>query len=101
MSITIQHAADAGRFARGNEIASKPEIAHQMFTDRMEKELRQQGEQVNKANEAEQNQLNPERQGHGGGYQRKGKNKKNEKDEKKPPPKTISRFSEGLLDVKI
>jgi hypothetical protein len=42
-----------------------------MFADRLEKQIRQQEQQVMKSAEAEQADVNPDRQGHGGGYKPK------------------------------
>ena len=69
MTLTIQHAADAHRAGSSDSGAARPEVASQMFADRLEKQARLQEQQVQSANATEQNAVNPDGRGHGGGYQ--------------------------------
>ena len=81
MTLTIQHAADAHRAGTSDSGAARPEVASQMFADRLEKQARLQQQQVQNTNQSEHNALDPEREGRGGAYQqnRKRKSKKPEK----------------------
>jgi len=98
MTLTIQHAADANRAGRGDANAARPEVASQMFADRMEKQLKMQEKQVNQANESEKQDVNPDRNGHGGGYQsnRKPRQKKASSTGVKSKP-----TGESMYDIRI
>ena len=99
MSITVQHAADAQR-ATSEGQGARPEIAHQQFADRLEKQARLQEQQVIKSNQSEKNDVNPDRQGFGGGYQPRRKTKKQQEKEKASKSQS-NRVTESLYDIKI
>ncbi|MCL2048948.1 MAG: hypothetical protein FWG87_09490 [Defluviitaleaceae bacterium] len=95
VTITIQNSGDAGRVGQTN--AARPEIAAQMFADRLEKQVKQQEQQVAKTQNADNPDVDPDRQGHGGGY--KPKHKRTKPEEKpKPKPKATG---ESLYDIMI
>jgi len=94
MAITVQHAADVARSATNQ---ARPEVAHQQFTDRLEKQVEMQKKQVQNSNEAEKNNVNPDQKGNGGGYQPRKKT-----DKKKPEAAKKQSFkSESMYDIMI
>ena len=97
MNLSIQHAADAAR-ASTNQAAARPEVAQQQFTDRLEKQVKMQEKQVQNANEAEKNDVNPDRKGFGGGYQPNKKKQGQKKTEAKPAKKF---HGESMYDIRI
>ena len=97
MAITVQYAADAAR-ASTNQTAARPEVAQQQFTERLEKQVKMQEKQVQNANEAEKNEVNPDRKGHGGGYQPRKKPGQKKPEAKQSKPKF---HSESMYDIKI
>ncbi|MCL2456512.1 MAG: hypothetical protein FWD19_03065 [Defluviitaleaceae bacterium] len=96
MTLTIQNSGEAHR-AGLNGAQTRPEITAQMFADRLEKQVRQQEQQVIKSPETEDVDVNPDRQGHGGGYKPKHQRTKTEE---KPKPKSKS-TGESLYDITI
>lgn len=98
LTVTIQGAAEAQRAGMQGNQAGRPEVAGQMFAERLEKQVRQQEQQVAQANEADKPDVNPDRKGHGGGYQPNRKQKKTEP----PKPKTSKPLlGESMYDIKI
>lgn len=93
MAITVQHAADA---ARAGATQSRPEVAQQQFTERLDKQLKMQEQQVQQTNEADKNAVNADAKGHGGGYQPKKK-----QGQKKEAAKTETKRHQGesLYDI--
>ena len=100
MTLTIQHAADAHRAGTSDSGSARPEVASQMFADRLEKQARLQEQQVQNTNAAEKNDVNPDRQGHGKGYQpnRKKNAKRPEKGKFAGDRDTIR---ESMFDIKV
>jgi len=98
MTLTIQGAAEAHRAGAQGAQAARPEVASQMFADRLEKQTRLQEQQVTQAAEAEKGGVNPDRQGHGGGYQPKKKPMQKKAEPSKPAAKAPG---ESLYDIKI
>ena len=95
MAITVQHAADAAR-AGTNQAQGRPEVAQQQFTDRLEKQVKMQEKQVQSTNESENSNVNPDRQGHGGGYQpNKKKGQKKQETTRRNLPK------ESMYDIRV
>jgi len=98
MTLTIQHAADAHRAGAGDANAARPEVASQMYAERMEKQVKAQEQQVNQPNQSEKSGVQPDRQGHGGGY------KPNRKPGQKKDTKTTTakkNLGESLFDIKV
>jgi hypothetical protein len=99
MTLTIQGAADAQRAGAQGAQAARPEVASQMFADRLEKQVQQQQQQVMQSNVAEKADVQPDRQGHGGGYQ---PNRKPAQKKAEPAKaKTSKPMGESLYDIKI
>ena len=98
MTLTIQHASDAHRAGTGDANAARPEVASQMFADRMEKQAKMQEKQVNQTNESQKNDVQPDRQGHGGGYQPNRKPKKKATTTGAAAKKPIG---ESLYDIRV
>ncbi|MCL1846177.1 MAG: hypothetical protein FWF77_09770 [Defluviitaleaceae bacterium] len=100
LTLTIQNAADAQRAGFQGTQAGRPEVASQMFADRLHKEVRQQEQQVGQTSLAEKADVNPDRQGDGKGYQpnRKPPNKKTEQSKVRP---TKMNVGESMYDIKI
>jgi len=79
ITLNIQHASDVARSQNAN-LNARPESAQQQFADRLEKEVRQQEQQVVQSNRSEKNNVNPDGRGNHGGYNpRKKTAKKKEK----------------------
>ena len=98
MTLTIKGAAEAVRAGGQAALAGRPEVAGQMFADRLEKQTRMQEKQVVQAPEAEKPDVNPDRKGHGGGYQPNRETRK--KTEAKPAAKS-KYVTESMYDIKI
>lgn len=97
MTMTIQGAAEAQRAGAQGQAAARPEVASQMFADRLEKQVKMQEQQVAQANQSEKSDVNPDREGQGGGYQSKRKAKKTEE-----KPKAKSKFAgESMYDIRV
>jgi hypothetical protein len=99
ISLNIQHAADAVR-AGTAESQSRPEVAAQQYADRLEKQARLQEQQVHRKEASEKGNVNPDRKGHGGGYEPKRKPavKKGTDKGKAPLGKPTG---ESMLDIRI
>ena len=99
MNLNIQHASDMARLG-ASDSQGRPEVAAQQFAQRLEKQAKQQQEQVNKTNETEKNDVNADRQGHGGGYQG---NKHRAKKKPEPEKRTMVRSNNGesLFDIRV
>jgi len=97
MTLTIQGTSEAVRAGAQGLQAARPEVASQMFADRLEKQVRQQEQQVLRSPEAEDVDVNTDRQGQGGGYKPK---QQRSKTEEKPKPKAKS-TGESLYDITI
>jgi hypothetical protein len=97
LTLTIQNSSEVVRAGAQGLQAARPEVASQMFADRLEKQVQQQQQQVNKSPESEKGDINPDRDAHGGGYQskRKPSQKKSEK------PKTTKPSGESLYDIRV
>ena len=97
MTLTIQNSSEAVRAGAVGLHSERPEVAGQMFADRLEKQVRMQEQQVNKTPESEKNDVNPDREGHSGGYQ------PNRKPTRKKPdkPKIPKPSGESLYDIKV
>jgi hypothetical protein len=97
MNLTIQHAADANRNP-GQGALIRPEVAGQMFADRLEKQARLAEQQVVKSPESEEADVKGDRDGHGGGYQG------NRGQRKRAPvaaAKEKKRTGESLFDIRV
>jgi hypothetical protein len=99
MTLTIQGSAEAHRAGAQGAQAARPEVASQMFADRLEKQVKMQEQQVIQSNQSEKSDVQPDRQGHGGGYQPNRKNKRAEKAAAEKAKKKLT--SESLYDIKI
>jgi hypothetical protein len=99
MTLNIQHASDVARVQSNAEnVNARPEVAQQMFADRLEKEVRQNEQQVVQSNKSEKNEVNPEGRGHGGGH----KSKRKATQKKDEPKKATARAGSGsLFDVSV
>ena len=95
MTMTIQGASEAHR--AGAQTA-RPEAASQMFADRLEKQVKMQEQSIMQSNQSEKADVQPDREGHGGGYKPKRKPA-----QKKPEPEKKNKKSigESLYDIKI
>ncbi|MCL2199616.1 MAG: hypothetical protein FWB80_11910 [Defluviitaleaceae bacterium] len=98
MTLTIQATTDTTRAGTQGANAARPEVASQMFADRLEKQTKMQESQVVKSNESEKSDVNPDRQGHGGGYQPNRRNAPKKEEPKKAKPRFAG---ESLYDIKI
>lgn len=98
MTLSLQATTDTTRAGTQGINAARTEVANQMFADRLEKQAKLEESQVVKSNESEKSDVNPDRQGHGGGYQSNRKNQKKTEEPKKAKPKFNS---ESLYDIRI
>ena len=99
VTLTIQHATEAVRAGSGDTHSGRPEVAQQMFAERLEKQIREQEEQAREVNETEKNEVTPDRKGDGSGYQSKRK-----RQDKKPltkPEKRQSLSGESMYDIRV
>ncbi|MCL2577422.1 MAG: hypothetical protein FWE27_05150 [Defluviitaleaceae bacterium] len=99
MTLTIQGTSEAVRAGAQGLQAARPEVASQMFADRLEKQVRMQEQQVNKTPETEKNDVNPDKEGHGGGY--RPKRKPVQKKPEKPKMENPKPSGESLYDIKV
>jgi hypothetical protein len=98
INLNIQHASDVARMVT-TENQGRPEIAAQQYADRLEKQSRQQQEQVQRKDAADKSGVNPDRKGYGGGYAPKRKPvPKKETTQKTSAPK---KPGESMLDIRI
>jgi hypothetical protein len=97
--MTIQGSAEAHRAGQQGALQGRPEVAGQMFADRLEKQVKQQMEQVQTTEQADKQDVNPDRRGHGGGYNPQRKGKKPESKQK--PLGKPSNTGESLFDMKV
>ena len=97
MNLTIQHAADAHRAGGGDSNAARPEVASQMFADRLEKQARLQEQQVIQSNKSEKNDINSDRKGNGSGYNAN----RRARQKKAVASKTPKYAGESLFDVTV
>ncbi|MCL2203221.1 MAG: hypothetical protein FWB88_04720 [Defluviitaleaceae bacterium] len=98
ISLNIQHAADMAR-AGSTQNQGRPEVTMQEFANRLEKQAREQQEQVQKSEHTEKNDVNPERQGYGGGYTAKRNAAKKKPEAKKKSPQAV--VGESLFDIRV
>lgn len=98
LTMTIQGSAEAQRAGAQGANAARPEVASAMFAERLEKQTRMQEQQVAQTNQSEKSDVQPDREGHGGGYQpkRKPAQKKPEEKAKRPKP-----TGESLYDIRV
>ncbi|MCL2498740.1 MAG: hypothetical protein FWE90_00210 [Defluviitaleaceae bacterium] len=97
INLNIQHASDMARMG-ATENQGRPEVAAQQYADRMEKQVRQQQEQVHRHDPSDRANVNPDGKGHGGGYNPKRKIMQKKEEEKKKTPK---KMGDNLLDIRI
>jgi len=98
INLNIQHAPEMSRMATTDNHA-RPELAAQHYAERLEKQARQQQEQVQRNEASDKNNINPDRKGHGGGYNPKKKTVQKKEEEKKKPPQR--RPGDSLVDIRI
>jgi len=98
MALTIQHSADAQRAGAGTANAARPEVAAQMFADKLEKQAKLQEQQVVQLNNAEKNDVKGDRKGNGSGYManRKPRQKKSGTSDEKP-----KHAGESMFDIVV
>ena len=100
MNLTIKHAADANR-VQGEGAFARPEHAQQMFSERLQREARQNEQQINQTHQAENNNINPDGRGNAGGYNRKRKPATPAKEDEKSKPKQAPRVGGSLFDISV
>jgi hypothetical protein len=98
INLNIQHAPDMARMG-ATENQGRPEIAAQQYADRLERQARQQQEQVQRNDAADRSNVNPDRKGRGDGYSPKRKPVQKKNEEKKNPPKRMA--GDNLIDIRI
>ena len=99
VTLTIQHASEAHRAGAGDTHSGRPEVAQQMFAERLEKQIREQEKQAREVNQSEKSEVTPDRKGDGSGYKRSSK-----KQDKKPltkPDKSQSQSGESMYDIRV
>ena len=87
INLNIQHAPDMARLAL-TEQQTRPELAAQQFADRLEKQARQQQEQIQKQDATDKANVNPDQKGQNAYAKRKPVKKKAEEKKKTPPRRT-------------
>lgn len=99
MTLTIQGSAEAHRMGAQGAQSARPEVAGAMFAERLEKQVREQEQKVNESNQAEKNEVNPDRDGNAKGYNPQRKQKKPEPPKKSDTAKRLT--GESLYDIRI
>ena len=99
VTLTIQHAAEAVRAGSGDAHSGRPEVAQQIFADKLEKEIREQEKQAREVNQTEKNEVTPDRKGDGSGYQKN--RKRPEKKSLTKPEKHQNMSGESMYDIRI
>ena len=99
VTLTIQHAAEAVRAGTGDTHAGRPEVAQQMFAERLEKQIRDQEKQAREVNQSERNEVNPEKKGNGSGYH--ANRRKQVKKTLTKPEKHQSLSGESMYDIRV
>ena len=82
VSITVQRTADIRPAA--NENAARPEVVHQQFADKLNKDVQQQDHQIIKPNKTEDNAVDPDGRGNNGQAGSRNKKKKGSEKDKQP-----------------
>ena len=100
VTLSIQHATDAHRAGSGHSQSARPEVQHQMFSERLEKQARQQEQQAGEVNASEKNEVTPDRQGDGKGYYAHRRKQQKKSGLTKPEPKKGS-MGESMYDIRI
>ena len=99
VTLTIKHAAEAVRAGAGDTHAGRPEVAQQMFAERLEKQIREQEKQAREVSQAEKNEVTPDRKGDGSGYLPN--RKKQDKKSLTKPDKRQNLGSESMYDIRV
>ena len=99
VTMTIQHAADAQRVGSGDPNSQRPELMQRAFADKLDEEVRRDQQRAGEVNEAEKNEVNPDRKGDGSGYRR---NRRAPKKKALTKPDQKQAFgSESMYDIRI
>lgn len=95
MTLIVQRTPEVNR-THANE-AARPEVAHQQFAERLNRETQIQDQQVTQTNKTEENRVDQDGKG-SGGYASRRKNK-GKKEEKPAAPRATG--SSSMFDVSI
>jgi hypothetical protein len=94
MTITVQRTSDVNRSHTGEN--TSPEVAHQQFADKLNRDLQHQLQNVVQSNKAEEGRVDEDGRGPGGGY---GGRKKKKKDSPKRQP--VPAGGGSMFDVSV
>ena len=100
MTLTIKGSAEAHRAGVLGSDASRPEVLQRAFAERMEKQVRLQEQQTEKAVEPEKADVNKDRDGSGTGYQPR-RRAPQKKSSDKDKPRSSTQIKESLYDIKV
>ena len=93
LALNIGHAQEMRQGAESQN--TRPELAMQQFADRLEKQVRESKEQVQRQDATQKNNINKDREGHGKGYKPKPKQKKHE------AKKSNAVLKESMFDILV
>ena len=96
ISITIQQSTNMNRVQSGENV--RPEVAHQEFADRLNREVTQQERQVNQPPKSENGRINPDAKGNN--QQDRQRKKKGKKDSSDGNGEGV-RQSGSMLDIRV
>ena len=92
LALNIGHAQEMRQGAESQN--ARPELAMQQFADRLEKQVRESREQVQRQDAPQKGMVHKDREGHGKGYKPKFKQKKEE-------PKKKAVVKESMFDILV
>ena len=98
INLNIQHAPDMARLAL-TEQQTRPELAAQQFADRLEKQARQQQEQIQKQEATDKANVNPDQKGQNKYNPKRKPVKKKPEEKKKTPPRRTE--GESMFNILV
>ena len=96
MALPMQRSTEMNQQQRGE---NRPEIQHQQFAQRLNKEQELQKQQVQKTPESEEAQIQKDGRGNSGGYGGGKGKKKGQKEEQKTP--SVKWTSDSMFDITL
>ena len=95
MAMPVQRATEMTQNQRGE---TRPEMQHQQFAERLNRETTQKAQSVQQPNESEEAQIQKDGRGNSGGYS--GNSKKRDKKDQKAPG-TAKKSSTSMFDITV
>lgn len=95
MTITVQRTSDMNRSQTGEGV--RPEVAHQQVSDKINREVQQQDQQVTQTHKSEEGKVDRDGRGNSGGSSSGRKKKENRSDKSK----SSSAPGDSFFDVSV